>query len=32
MTAKLWVSYLRDIAESRKAETLGDLYACLSHA
>ncbi|MCJ8010379.1 3'-5' exoribonuclease [Paenibacillus sp. KQZ6P-2] len=32
MTAKLWASYLRDIAESRKADTLGDLYACLSHA
>lgn len=32
MTAKLWAAYLRDITESRKADTLGDLYACLSHA
>ncbi|GIP27653.1 hypothetical protein J23TS9_27830 [Paenibacillus sp. J23TS9] len=32
MTAQLWTSYLKEIAESRMADTLGDLYACLSHA
>lgn len=32
MTAKLWVSYMKDITAGQKAETLGDLYACLSHA
>ncbi|GIO52617.1 exonuclease domain-containing protein [Paenibacillus cellulositrophicus] len=32
MTAKLWVMYLRDISRRRQVETLGDLYAYLSHA
>lgn len=32
MTAKLWSSYLSDISQQKRAETLGDLYDCLSHA
>ncbi|GGF69840.1 hypothetical protein GCM10010912_13800 [Paenibacillus albidus] len=32
MTAKLWVSYLREIAHKRQVQTLGDLYAYLSRA
>ncbi|WP_410511804.1 exonuclease domain-containing protein [Paenibacillus sp. BR2-3] len=32
MTARLWVSYLREIAQRRQVETLGDLYAYLSRA
>lgn len=32
MTAKLWVSYLREISRRKQVETLGDLYAYLSHA
>ncbi|MDT3426916.1 DNA polymerase-3 subunit epsilon [Paenibacillus forsythiae] len=30
MTAKLWVSYLREISLHKQVETLGDLYAYLS--
>jgi DNA polymerase-3 subunit epsilon len=32
MTARLWVSYLRDISQKRQVETLGDLYAYLSRS
>ncbi|UQZ36081.1 DNA polymerase III subunit epsilon [Paenibacillus sp. PK3_47] len=32
MTARLWVSYLRDISRRRQVETLGDLYAYLSRS
>ncbi|KGE16487.1 exonuclease domain-containing protein [Paenibacillus wynnii] len=32
MTAKLWVSYLKEIAQRRQVDTLGDLYAYLSRA
>ncbi|MDF9842674.1 MULTISPECIES: exonuclease domain-containing protein [unclassified Paenibacillus] len=32
MTAQLWVTYLREIANKRQVDTLGDLYAYLSRA
>ncbi|CAM4343206.1 exonuclease domain-containing protein [Paenibacillus typhae] len=32
MTARLWVSYLREISNRRQVDTLGDLYAYLSRA
>ncbi|WP_342565526.1 exonuclease domain-containing protein [Paenibacillus sp. FSL R7-0345] len=32
MTARLWVAYLREIANKRQVDTLGDLYAYLSRA
>ncbi|MFD1776297.1 exonuclease domain-containing protein [Paenibacillus rhizophilus] len=32
MTARLWVAYLREIAQHKKVETLGELYAYLSRS